>query len=280
MGYLLCLTPRTANATRKFLIFKLVFAVFVLLCLTYEITFTYFSVKFFRDQIKPTSSRSHSQLMKTHSHFFTLSGIWSVVCILVAIWGLITEYLGLILGSVFMVIGGISFQFMGAISSTNMFVIQLKALGSIYEPLLILFSLAFAHLVHKNQDELNALPDYRRTLSESRKSSLNDLMSIAGGYVPSPKPFVRNLNFVAQNNNSLGIPNAYISPVLKSYDNQSTLPHPSHDNKGYDSDDSDDLREKYHQEKSVTSPSSTKEGKSEKHQKMKKTTFDDQKESS
>ena len=76
-----------------------------------------------------------------------------------------------------MAFGGLVFQFMGSVSSRDLTVIKLTAIGSVHEPILILVSLLFAHMIKSSTNKLDTSPVYRRTMIESRKSSLSDLFA-------------------------------------------------------------------------------------------------------
>ena len=76
-----------------------------------------------------------------------------------------------------MAFGGLVFQFMGSISSRDMTVVKLTAIGSVHEPILILVSLLFAHTIKSSTNKLDTSPIYRRTMVESRKSSLADVFT-------------------------------------------------------------------------------------------------------
>ena len=88
----------TPGTGKSFLQFKLILSILFAICLAHELLYTYFTVKYFREQINPDTTRSGIQVLRTHGHFFTLSGIWSGVCLLVGLWAVIAEHFGFIVG--------------------------------------------------------------------------------------------------------------------------------------------------------------------------------------
>lgn len=80
-----------------------------------------------------------------------------------------------------MAFGGLVFQFMGSISSRDLTVVKLTAVGSVHEPILILVSLLFAHTINSSTSKLSTSQVYRRTVIESRNSSISDLFTSPDG---------------------------------------------------------------------------------------------------
>jgi len=159
-----------------------------------QIIYTYLTVRFFKEQITPHSTRSEIQIIRTHGHFFILSGLWSSVVLLIGIWGILSEYVGVLLGYVFMSSAGIIFQVMGSLGSDDVQVAKLKVIGALLDPMLIFLSLFFAHLIRQTNNTLFALPIYRKSAVESRRSSFSEIINGgAGGETlggaPGSKPF-------------------------------------------------------------------------------------------
>ena len=67
-------------------------------------------------------------------------------------------------------------------------------MGSAPFPILILFALAFARAAKKNELHLASLPIYRRTIVESRKSSITEI-------VDQPDTTIRRQPFVPVESN-------------------------------------------------------------------------------
>lgn len=173
----LCL-PKNPTATRSMLILKTFLLLIFLMALVSQVIYSFLTVKYFKEQITETSTRSQIQLLKTHGHFFILSGIWSCIVLIIGIWGILSEYVGVLLGYVFMSSAGIVFQVMGSLGSEDIQVAKLKVIGSVLDPMLIFLSLFFAHLIRSTNNSLFSLPIYRKSVVESRRSSLSDILSI------------------------------------------------------------------------------------------------------
>ena len=172
----ICL-PKDPTATRTTLLFKLSLTFFLVLSVSTQIIYTYLCATFFRDQIQPNSPRSHVQIYKTHVHFFILSGLWSSVVTLVALWGVLAEDIPVILGYIFMSGAGLVFQFMGMVGSEDAQVIKLKAIGAALDPVLMLLCLLLANNYRQYQDTIWSSPIYHkksRTSESSRRSSISD----------------------------------------------------------------------------------------------------------
>lgn len=177
MSSWICL-PKNPTATRSILIFKIFLLLIFCLSFVSQLIYSYLTVRFFKEQMKDNSTRSEIQILKTHGHFFILSGIWSSVVLIIGIWGILSEYIGVLLGYVFMASAGIVFQVMGSLGSDDVQVAKLKVIGAVLDPMLIFLSLFYAHLIRSTNNSLFALPIYRKSVVESRRSSFSDLMSV------------------------------------------------------------------------------------------------------
>jgi len=177
------------------LIFKVFLLIVFTMALICQIIYTYLTVRFFKEQITPHSTRSEIQIIRTHGHFFILSGLWSSVVLLIGIWAILSEYVGVLLGYVFMSSAGIIFQVMGSLGSDDVQVAKLKVIGALLDPMLIFLSLFFAHLIRQSNNTLFALPIYRKSVVESRRSSFSEIINggadgeILSPGAPGSKPF-------------------------------------------------------------------------------------------
>lgn len=173
---MICL-PKDPTATRSMLVFKLFLQLVFLLSLVTQVVYTFLTVRYFRGKIVPESTRSQVQILRTHGHFFLLSGIWSTVVLMIGSWGILSELVGVIISFVFMSSAGIVFQLMGSFASDDVGVAKLKMLGALIDPVLIFLSLIYAHLVRQNINTLFSLPIYRKSIVESRRSSFSEVIS-------------------------------------------------------------------------------------------------------
>jgi hypothetical protein len=119
------------------------------------------------------------QILRTHGHFFLLSGIWSIVVLMIGSWGILSEMVGVIISFVFMSSAGIVFQLMGSFASDDVNVAKLKMLGAVFDPVLIFLALIYAHLLRQNTNTLSSLPVYRKSIVESRRSSFSKFITAA-----------------------------------------------------------------------------------------------------
>lgn len=172
---MICL-PKDPTATRSMLVFKLFLILVFLLSLVTQVIYTFLTVRYFKDKITPDSTRSQVQILRTHGHFFLLSGVWSVVVLMIGNWGVLSELVGIIIGFVFMSSAGIVFQLMGSFASDDVNVAKLKMLGAMVDPVLIFLSLIYAHLLRQNTNTLFSLPIYRKSIVESRRSSFSEII--------------------------------------------------------------------------------------------------------
>ena len=173
----ICL-PKNPTATRSILIFKIFLLLIFSLSFISQLIYSYLTVRFFKEQITENSTRSQIQILRTHGHFFILSGIWSSIVLIIGIWGILSEYIGVLLGYVFMASAGIVFQVMGSLGSDDIQVAKLKVIGAVLDPMLIFLSLFFAHLIRSTNNSLFSLPIYRKSAVESRRSSFSEILSI------------------------------------------------------------------------------------------------------
>lgn len=110
-------------------------------------------------------SRSEIQVYSTHSHFFLFTGLMAAGAVLVGFWGILMEYLVIIVGYCYIHTVSTLFEVIGAYFSEDDQVAVYKVYGVFPEPFLILFGLIFAHMVRVGEKEMASSPLYKQKMA-------------------------------------------------------------------------------------------------------------------
>lgn len=193
MKYVKFLLPRAPTATRTFAVIKILLLLIYITALCAEIGYTYYTILGFKEKVAASTIRSQIQIFKTHWQFFLFTGIWLTIIQILVIWAVALEYVPVLVAYSFGTLGAMGFQLIGAFNSLDDDVLWSQIYGTIPEPFLILFALLFSRMVKQQENHLANLPLYRRTMAESRKSSVGEIID---------EDVTRREPFSAANNNN------------------------------------------------------------------------------
>lgn len=153
------------------MVIKLSLLIIFLATFIFETGWSVYCMKIYRDKVadvKASSlfpSRSEIQVFQTHSHFFLFTGMMAAGAVAVGIWGILMEYLVIIVGYCYIHTVCTLFEVIGAYFSEDDQVAKYKVFGVFPEPFLIMFGLIFAHMVRVGEREMASSPLYKQKLA-------------------------------------------------------------------------------------------------------------------
>ena len=163
--------PKQPTATWSFMVIKLSLLALFFGAFIFESGWSIYCMKIYRDKVadvKASSlfpSRSEIQVYSTHSHFFLFTGLMAAGAVLVGFWGILMEYLVIIVGYCYIHTVSTLFEVIGAYFSEDDQVAVYKVYGVFPEPFLILFGLIFAHMVRVGEKEMASSPLYKQKMA-------------------------------------------------------------------------------------------------------------------
>ncbi|KAI1296623.1 hypothetical protein HDE_04864 [Halotydeus destructor] len=164
-------TAGTMYLMSKLLLLTLFSAVFCLV--VYHDTV---NMSHFKGLITSGLSRSKKQVYQNHVHFFLFTCVWMLVGQVIGLWAIIMEFVPVMVAYTFIIGAGLVFQLLGAWQSHDNDVLYGQLIGAVPFPIMIVLILTFAHYTKKSQSHLASLPLYRRTVVESRRQSLAEII--------------------------------------------------------------------------------------------------------